>query len=295
MLSVLFMAVDHHQHYLQTFRSAISTLLFPLQQLVDLPRSSQQWLTESLTTRQQLQQENTRLEEQELLLRAQLQKLDALQIENSRLRQLLDSAQRIGERVLIAEIMSVDLNPFSRQIVLSKGSQQGVYSGQAIIDASGIMGQVVTTSPFTSIAMLISDPDHAVPVTVNRNGLRAIAIGTGTSAELNLPHIPNNADISPGDLLVTSGLGGRFPPGYPVATITKVIPQPSAPFAKITALAIAKLDHNQEVLLVWRNDPIQIENNKTASCGEDAQAKDACETIHDANNNNEGNTLERNP
>lgn len=289
------MAIDHHQRYLQTFRGAISTLLFPLQQLVDLPRNSQQWLTESLTTRQQLQQENTRLEEQELLLRAQLQKLDALQVENSRLRQLLDSAQRIGERVLIAEIMSVDLNPFSRQIVLNKGSQQGVYSGQAIIDANGIMGQVITTSPFTSIAMLISDPDHAVPVTVNRNGLRAIAIGTGTSAALNLPHIPNNADINPGDLLVTSGLGGRFPPGYPVAKITKVIPQPSAPFAKITALAIAKLDHNQKILLVWRNDPIQTEDNKTASCGEEAQTEDACETIPDTNNNNEGSTLERTP
>jgi len=294
------MAIDHHQQHLQTFRAAISTLLYPLQQLIDVPRSSQQWLSEGVMTRKQLQEDNTRLKEQELLLRVQLQKLDTLQIENIRLRQLLDSAQRIGERVLIAEIMSVDLNPFSRQIVLSKGSYHGVYTGQPILDAGGVMGQIIKASPFSSIAMIISDPGHAVPVTVNRNGLRAIAIGTGTSAELNLPHLPNNADIMQGDLLVTSGLGGRFPPGYPVAKITNVMPQPSAPFAKVTALAIAKLDHNQEVLLVWRNDPDSVQTtekeNQADPCTTDAQTEDICEPInHENMNNNAQTTSEPSP
>ncbi len=288
------MAVDHHQQHLQTFRAAISTLLYPLQQLINVPRSSQQWLLEGVMTRQQLQEDNTRLKEQELLLRVQLQKLDTLQIENIRLRRLLDSAQRIGERVLIAEIMSVDLNPFSRQIVLSKGSYHGVYTGQPILDAGGVMGQIIKTSPFSSIAMIISDPDHAVPVTVNRNGLRAIAIGTGTSAELNLPHIPNNADIMQGDLLVTSGLGGRFPPGYPVAKITNVMLQPSAPFAKVTALAIAKLDHNQEVLLVWRKNPDTVpateKEDQTEPCTTDAQTEGTCEPAHHENMNNNAQT-----
>jgi len=290
------MVIDHHQHHLQSFRAAVSTLLFPLQQIANLPRSSQQWISEGLSTRQELQEENVRLTAQELLLRAQLQKLDALQIENVRLRQLLDSAQRIGERVLIAEIMSVDLNPFSRQLVISKGSQHGVYTGQPLIDANGVMGQVVKTSPYTSIAMIISDPSHAVPVTVNRNGLRAIAIGTGTSTELDLPHIPNNADIRPDDLLVTSGLGGRFPPGYPVAKIIRVIPQPSAPFAKVTAQATAKLDHNQEILLVWRNDIIQTEDDPASSCTETEQAEGLCDPASGENTDaQEINEMEPSP
>ena len=168
--------------------------------------------------------------------------------------ELLDSSRRVNKRVLISEIMSVDLAPFSHQIVLNKGSRNNIYIGQPIIDADGVMGQVIGVTPFTSIAMIITDPSHAIPVVNNRNGLRAIAIGTGTSNTLEIPHIPNNADIQVGDLLVTSGLGGRFPEGYPVAKISEVKTDPSQPFATIVATSTAKLDRSREALLVWRNE-----------------------------------------
>lgn len=252
---MVLMVVDHRQHHLDSLRSALAFVLYPVQQLTSLPRTGGEWLAEGFASRRELQEENASLKAQQLLLNAQLQKLDALQAENMRLRGLLESSIRVGEKVLIAEILSVDLNPFNRQIVINKGSRHNVYPGQPLLDAQGVMGQVVSVSPLTSIAMIISDPSHAIPVTVNRNGLRAIAIGTGTSNALDLPHIPNNADIQVGDLLITSGLGGRFPPNYPVGTVTEVSINPSEPFAHVRAEPTAKLDRSREVLLVWHKDP----------------------------------------
>lgn len=252
------MVLDHRQHHLDNLRSAMSLVLYPVQQLTTLPRTGGEWLAEGFTSRRDLQEENANLRVQQILLQAQLQKLDALQAENIRLRDLLDSSIRVGEKVLIAEILSVDLNPFNRQIVINKGTRHDVYVGQPLLDAEGVMGQVISVSPLTSIAMIISDPSHAIPVTVNRNGLRAIAIGTGTSNTLDLPHIPNNADIRVGDLLITSGLGGRFPPNYPVGTVTDVVVDPSAPFAHVKAEPTARLDRSREVLLVWHPDQTPI-------------------------------------
>lgn len=269
------MALDHRQQHLDSLRSSLSFLLYPVYQLSDLPRSSGEWLAEGFSTRRELQEENANLRAEHLLLEAQLQKLDTLQLENFRLRELLDSSVRVGERVLIAEILSVDLNPFNRQIVINKGSRQNVYPGQPLLDADGVMGQVISVSWLTSNAMIISDPSHAIPVTVNRNGLRAIAIGTGATNTLDLPHIPNNADIRVGDLLITSGLGGRFPPNYPVGTVTEVTVDSSAPFARVRAEPTAKLDRSREVLLVWHKDPIQstpdgCEGANEQDCGEPA-------------------------
>jgi rod shape-determining protein MreC len=159
--------------------------------------------------------------------------------------------------VRVAEIMAVDANPYRHNIVLGVGSNDGVYDGQAIVDASGVVGQVIETGLHTSQAILISDPDHTLPVVVNRNGLRTVAFGTGDYDRLDLPFLANNADIQPGDLLVTSGLGGAFPSGYPVAIVENVTRVPQEPFADVTARPAAALDQVREVMLIWTSVAVQ--------------------------------------
>ncbi len=252
LLSVVLMTVDHRQQYLENLRGGLSVLVYPLQLLVDLPNSASDWFTESLSTRRQLQEINASLRTQQLVLNVQLQKMEALEAENLRLRALLDSSFEVGERpLLIANLLSVDMDPYRHEILINKGSLDQLYEGQPLLDSNGMMGQLIHVSPFTSIAMLITDPSHAIPVQVNRNGLRTIALGTGSLNRLKLPNIPNNADIRVGDLLVTSGLGGRFPPGYPVAEVTEVDQDPGRAFSQITARPRARLDRSREVLLVW--------------------------------------------
>ena len=250
-ISLILMTVDHRQHHLESVRAALSLALSPLQYVLGLPMGAGHWLGEALTSRETLEEQNAELSSQQLLQSARLQKMAALEAENARLRSLLDSSFKVGERVLVAELLEVDFEPFSQQIVINKGSQNGVTEGQPIVDAEGVMGQVVHVAPFTSTAMLITDPSHAIPVTVNRNGLRAIAMGTGSSDHLDIPNLPLNADIKEGDLLVTSGLGGRFPPGYPVAVVDKVERNPGQPFSDVTARPAARLEQSREVLLVW--------------------------------------------
>src|SRR5690606_78669 len=180
-----------------------------------------------------------------------LQRLAALEMENARLRELLDSTARVGSRALVAEILAVDLDPYRQRFDLNRGLVDGVFVGQALLDAQGVVGQVVNVGALTSEAVLITDADHAVPVTVNRNGLRTIAVGTGDSNRLRLPYLTNNSDIEVGDLLVSSGLGGVFPPGYPVARVVEVKQQPGQSRAEVTAEPMSKLDRDREVLLVW--------------------------------------------
>jgi rod shape-determining protein MreC len=250
------MVVDHRQHHVETLRSAISILIYPIQYLVNLPVAVGQWMGESVSTRENLLEENERLRMQHLLFKAQLQKLTALQVENIRLRELLQSSKKVGENVLIAELLAVDLDPFSRQIVINKGSTDNVYLGQPVLDAEGIMGQIIHLGPFSSTAMLITDPNHAIPVHVNRNGLRAIAMGTGTPDILEIPYMTNSADIVEGDLLTSSGLDGRFPRDYPVARVTQVTKNPTQPYATVVAEPVALLERSREVLLVWPSDKL---------------------------------------
>ena len=225
------MTVDHRQHHLDSVRGALSVLVYPLQRLVDLPGSTGEWFRESLSTRRELQEENASLRTQQLVLNTQLQKLEALEAENMRLRALLDSSFQVGERpMLIAELLSVDMDPYRHQIEINKGNLDRLFEGQPLLDSQGVMGQLIHVGPFTATAMLITDPSHAIPVQVNRNGLRTIALGTGAIDRLELPHIPNNADIRVGDLLIASGLGGRFPSGYPVAEVNEVIQDPGRAF-----------------------------------------------------------------
>lgn len=250
-LSLVLTVIDHRYHHLERLRSALSVVIYPVLYLADLPVSAARSLGESLSTRKQLRESNDSLHRENLRLRARLQQLDALEAENMRLRDLVGSSFKIGDRVLISELLAVDLDPYRQQVLINKGSLSGIYPGQPVLDAHAVMGQVTKVTPMTATVLLITDASHALPVQVDRNGLRAIAFGTGQIHELELPHLPNNADIQEGDLLVTSGLGGRFPPGYPVAVVSRIERRPGDPFASIIATPSAHLERTREVLLVW--------------------------------------------
>ena len=246
------MTIDHRQHHLDSMRSFLSVVVYPLQWLVDLPDTSSEWFRESLSTRRELQEENASLRTQQLMLNTQLQKLESLEAENRRLRALLDSSFQVGNRhMLIAGLLSVDMDPYRHQIEVNKGSLDHLFEGQPLLDSKGVMGQLIHVGPLTATAMLITDPSHAIPVQINRTGLRTIALGTGSIDRLELPHIPTNADVRIGDLLISSGLGGRFPPGYPVAEVINVAQDPGNTFSEVSARPRAHLDRSREVLLVW--------------------------------------------
>jgi rod shape-determining protein MreC len=281
-LSVVLMVMDHKYKSLESVRDALSLLVYPIQLVVELPGSMSDWFNESLSTRRKLQEEVDSLRTQYFMQQAQMQKFSALQQENIRLRELLDSSFEIGEKVLIAELMSVNLAPHKHQVMINKGELHDIYPGQPLVDAEGVMGQVVHAGPYSSTAMLITDTSHAIPVQVNRNGLRSIALGSGTINRLELPYIPNSADIQPGDLLITSGLGGRFPPGYPVATVTAVQHDPGNAFASVVATPLAHLNRSREVLLIWPGQTTVIETsqklsfeNETAGDGDEAATTDS--------------------
>ncbi len=246
------MILDHRYNHLDDIRSVVATVLYPVQYVVNIPFATTEWASETFVSRETLAKENRTLKTENILLKAQQQKLYSLQSENIRLRRLMGTAENIGERVMISGLLAVDLDPFSRQIVINKGRVDEVFSGQSLLDAKGIVGQIVEVNSFSSRAMMITDPSHAIPVQVNRTGMRAIAVGTGDIRNgLELPHIPNNADIQKGDLLVTSGLGGRFPAGYPVAYITQIVLDPTQSYAAVKAHPAAELERIREVLLVW--------------------------------------------
>jgi len=260
--SIVLMTVDQRWHSLELVRSTISGVLYPLQYTIDLPIRLYYWADETFSTQQALLEKNREYEARHLENRVQLQRLEIIEKENDRLRRLLSATPKSTERLLIAEIINVDVDPYRQLILLNKGSSSDVYQGQPIIDAMGIMGQVIHVGPMSSMAILITDASHAIPVQVDRTGLRANAFGTGKIDQLDLRHLPHNADIQVGDMLTSSGLGGTFPPNYPVAIITSVERPDGEPFAAIEAKPLAQLDKSREVLLVWHNRPEQkLEDN----------------------------------
>ncbi|OQW91088.1 MAG: rod shape-determining protein MreC [Beggiatoa sp. IS2] len=261
--SLILMVIDHRYDYLKGARTQLSVVILPLQYAVDSPIRAAQWLSANLHARQQLLEENTKLREENLHLHFTLQKFEDLKSENARLRQLLNSSISIKERVLIAEVLAVENDPYSRKITLNKGSYHGVYNGQAVLDAQGIMGQIVNCGRYQSVAMLITDERHALPVQVVRTGLRTIADGMGRDDLLSLRYLPNNVDIMANDLLVTYEFtGSEFPAGYPVGQVIEVTPDIAQPYAKVRVVPSALLERNREVLLVWKEktmDKIQEE------------------------------------
>ena len=250
-LSILLLVIDHRDNHLDTVRKAIGATVYPLRVIVDAPVSLWRWTQETTASRNQLQIENSRLNTERLLTKARLQRYSALEAENARLRAMLEARTQVRDQVRVAEIMSASSNPFRHVLVVDKGTRDGVYNGQTLVDANGVVGQIIEAGILSSQSILISDPDHALPVEVNRNGLRTIAVGTGDYEQLDLPFLPNNADIRQGDLLVTSGLGGAFPAGYPVAIIDSITRIPQEPFAVVTAKPAAALNQIREVMLIW--------------------------------------------
>ena len=251
---IALMMLDRREQHLLKVREALSVVVYPVRVAVDFPFSAWHSVRDTFAARDALIAENREFRRERLETESRLQRLEALERENERLRALLDSTARVGSRALVAEILSVDLDPYRQRLDLNRGLRDDVFVGQALIDAQGVVGQVVRVGPLTSEAVLITDADHAVPVSVNRNGLRTIAVGTGDSDRLRLPYLTNNADIVVGDLLISSGLGGVFPAGYPVGRVLEITRRPDQAFAEVLAEPASSLDRDREVLLVW-NEP----------------------------------------
>ncbi len=249
--SLTLVVSDAHFARLDSLRSAIGTGLAPVYWLGNSPAELNRWVTGLFTTRDDLAEENETLQARLLILERRALKYAALAAENNELRRLMNSSEVLDDRVIVAEIVSVSPDPFSHELVINKGSRDGISEGQAILDASGLMGQVIQTSSFTSRVLLISDSSHAVPVEVVRNGLRAVLLGNGDLNSLELVHVPDTSDVREDDVLVSSGLGGRFPRGYPVAKISRVNKDPGEPFVKIEARPLAQLNRSHLVLIVF--------------------------------------------
>lgn len=249
-LSFVMLINDQKSNYLAIFRNSIAIAVYPLQSLVAMPANLFVWIDKNFSSREALTLENKILLNQQNINNMTLQRYQSLEQENSRLREILNATTRLEYKVEIAQIISANINPYRHTIVINKGDKDGIHAGQVIVDTDGVMGQILYTNFLTSEAILISDADHALPVQINRNGLRTILLGSGSYTNLNAPYIPNNADIKIGDLLVTSGLGGKFPAGYPVGTINSIVRNPSEQFSNVTAKPIALLNQAREVMLI---------------------------------------------
>jgi rod shape-determining protein MreC len=264
--SVALLATETRSLRLDPLRAGLSFIVDPLKYLVDLPSSLLAQTSDSVISYAQLKKENQRLREEQFIHQTKLLKFAALEKENIRLRALVENSFKLGEQVLVAELLSINMAPYEHIVLVNKGTRFGVHPQQPVLDANGVVGQVIRALPLSSEIMLITDPNHAIPVQVNRNGLLTIAVGSGQTNRLVLPYLPNNADIQPGDLLITSGLGGTFPQGYPVAVVDEFTRQPNKSFANITATPKAQLDRNRELLIVWsKSTPIPLTSPQRAN------------------------------
>jgi rod shape-determining protein MreC len=254
-VSIVVMVLDHRGGYLDTARLWMSAAANPIYTVVQAPYQAWTWLSDSFADRSQLRTENEQLTEQLRSARSKLLRFDSLVEENRRLREIREASKGVSERTLIAEIINVSVQPFRHMVVINKGADDGVFRGQPVLDAFGVVGQVIQVGKSTATLMLITDAEHAVPVHVNRNGIRSIAMGTGEAAKLSLPYMTVESDVRRGDLLVSSGLDQIFPAGYPVATVTKVERNATDTFATVEARPLAQLDRDREVLLLWADKP----------------------------------------
>jgi rod shape-determining protein MreC len=253
-LSVALMMLDHRGHHLEKIRAGLNTLAYPIQIIASAPAYIGRGVADIFTTRGTLRADNEKLLAERQILLARLQQFEALEQENQRLRQMLVSAALVADKAIAAELVEVSAEPFTRKAVVAKGSQDGIYVGQSVIDAHGIMGQVTQVAGRVSRVTLITDAGHAIPVLNNRSGLRALVFGTGNPDTVKVPYLTANADIKEGDLLVSSGMGETFPPGYPVARVAKIVNDPNESFLAITAKPAAQLNHGKQVLLIWRGN-----------------------------------------
>jgi rod shape-determining protein MreC len=254
------------RHQVEPSRQVLSSLLSPLQCLSAVPSRFAQWVGGHFASKSFLEQQNHELLYQQLMMSERLQKFEHIHQENIRLRNLLGSQIRLDARKVVTEVMAVASDPYHHYIVLRVGELDGVYEGQTVIDGKGIIGQVTQVGALTSRVLLISDVQHAIPVRIARSDVRSIAYGTGEINEIELKHLPISTDVQEGDLVVSSGLGGRFPEGYPVARINKVERDPNHRYAIVSAEPIAALDRVRYVLLLWPGaSPVSISQQATTT------------------------------
>lgn len=275
---IVLMITDSRYDQLNGVRRVVDTAVTPLRYVVSSPFRLYNWCDEWLTSHNNLIANNRRLSTENFELRTRQQRLDIITHENERLHALLNSSQKVTKRSIVAKLMKVALQPYSQQITLDKGLKDDVYIGQSVIGSNGIMGQIIHANDFTSTALLITDGKHDIPVQSNRSGFRTIARGTGRSNELELLHVPSNADIRVGDLVISSGFGGRFPRNYPVARVTDIQLDPSQPFATIKATPTAGIDRASEVLLIW---PDSVDVGLTEQKNKSNSNADTQSTEHD--------------
>jgi rod shape-determining protein MreC len=272
-ISLILIFIDVRFNYLDPVRSGISSLLTPIHWLSDLPISISEHFSESFTSRADLQEKIDLMESRMLVLERKAQKLASVTAELNRVRELLNASRIVDDGVVVTEMIGISPDADNQYILLNKGVQDGVYLGQAVLDSQGLMGQVVEVNEFTSRVLLISDSRHAVPVQVNRNGVRAIAYGVGALDYLELGNVPDTSDIEVGDLLVSSGLGGRFPEGYPVARISEIVHHDGRSFAQVRAQPEAQLNRSRLLLLVFKEG----RNSSSGKQNEGSRASDSKE------------------
>jgi rod shape-determining protein MreC len=251
LLALALIIVDKRYQQLVQIRRWLSWAAYPVQVAVASPFEGWHWFRESVSTRDTLRADNARLEAALRVADFKLQRYEALEAETQRLRALRENTADVADHFLIGDIMDVDLDAFRERVLVNLGANKGVFIGQAVLDSGGVFGQVARVEQFTSEVILLSDPAHAIPVQINRNGLRTVAVGTGNTERLKLPYLPTSADVVVGDLLVTSGLGGGFPTGYPVGTVSAVRRDPAQSLAEVDVRPAAALDRSRELMFVW--------------------------------------------
>jgi rod shape-determining protein MreC len=245
------MFLDQRHGWLEKARFILQTAAYPVQFAVSSPSAAWGWLSESFATRDALRAENERLRKQQQELELRTMRYDALARENGELRGLREALPPVADQWLAAEIVNIELDSLRHRILVNRGTSNGVFRAQAVLDDKGVIGQTTHVGLWSAEVILITDPEHAIPVMIERTGLRTIAVGAGDTASLALPYLPGNADIKAGDLLVTSGLGGVFPAGYPVARVSEVHRDAVQPLAQVRATPFADVDTDREVMLVW--------------------------------------------
>ena len=267
-LSIVVMFLDQRHGWLEQARFVLQAAAYPIRLAVNSPSTAWNWLSESFRTRESLETENARLRKQQHELELRTMRYDALARENGELRGLRDALPPVADRWLAAEVVT---DSHRQRIVINRGTTNGVFKAQAVLDDKGVIGQTTHVGPWSAEVILITNPEHAIPVTIERTGLRTIAVGAGDedSASLALPYLPGNADVKPGDQLVTSGLGGVFPAGYPVGRVSEVHRDAVQPLAQVRATPYGHVDSDRDVMLVWfREDHPAAPAAATATTGD---------------------------
>jgi rod shape-determining protein MreC len=256
-ISIVVMFLDQRHGYLEQVRFLLQTAAYPLQLAVSSPSTAWHWMSDNFESREALQAENTKLKKQQHELELRTLRYEALARENGELRGLRDALPPVADKWLAAEIVNVQENSLRQRILINRGTTNGAFKAQSVLDNKGIIGQITHVGLFSAEVILITDPEHAIPVELERTGLRTIAVGAGDGVALALPYLPGNADVKAGDMLVSSGLGGVFPAGYPVAKVTEVHRDAVQPLAQVKAIPFATIDTDSEVMLVWfrEDDP----------------------------------------